>query len=522
MASPCGSCCFRPTLTGLVLLCATAMAAADAPTASRATSIRMGPGGTIVAVHPRPTTPRATAGSTASYPFPRPRLTGFSPLIAITTSNKHSPPGIDDWEHHLETGYGCDPFSPPTPGRCGPLHSRADENFVVGVLDSGSVVDLAAGTGAETLGLVGTYLTTNVVPIGGVGGQVDALISQPIGIYAAGLSAIDGGGRLNLDAVVGHSNVAALVAPPIDCGAGEVVTAFVGTPFLSFYNTVIRVDTPRRVTVGDQTFTAPDVQIQSLLDPIPEYARFFAMEFGGLFPVTTASYYPDFEDLVTPIIPTQLSLASVFVPTGGAFFSTVRATMGAPTNPLTTMRMMVDTGAQASIMSPGIAADLNLPLEPDFTIDACGVGGLAQNIPGYYIDYVRINAFGGMLEFSRAPFVVLDLTSPEGGPLDGILGMNFFWNRNVAFEPSLTGSSFFDVSDPIPVAFGDSDVDFHVDAADASFFFVCMTGPASTGVSPECDHLDADSDGSIDLDDLAKFQNCFSGSAQSADPTCAD
>ena len=133
-----------------------------------------------------------------------------------------------------------------------------------------------------------------------------------------------------------------------------------------------------------------------------------------------------------------------------------------------------------------------------------------------------MNASGGALQFSRAPFIVLDLPSPEGGSLDGILGMNFFWNRNVIFEPSLTGSSFFDVSDPIPVAFGDSDVDFHVDAADASFFFACMTGPTSTGVSPECDHLDADFDGSIDLGDLAKLQNCFSGSAQSADPNCAD
>jgi hypothetical protein len=486
----------------------------------------MGSTGSIVRVHRGSSAPAVTAGATPSYPFPRPRLTGFSPLIAITTSSAHTPPGIDDWEHHLETGYEgngdtCNPQNPPT-GFCGSLNPPANENFVVGILDSGSVVDLAAGTGAETLGMVGNYLTTNVVPIGGVGGEVNALISQPIGIYAAGLSAVDANGLLNLNAIVGHSNVAALVAPPIACGAGEVVSAFVGTPFLSFYNTVIRVDTPRRVTVGGRTFTAPDVQIQSPFDPIPDFPRFFAMEIGGIFPVATASYYPDFEDLVTPIIPTQLSFASIFVPTGGVFFTTVRATMGSPTNPLISMRMMVDTGAQTSIMSSGIAADLNLPLEPDFTVDACGVGGLVEGIPGYYIDYVKINALGGAMEFSRAPFVVLDLVSPEGGPLHGVLGMNFFWDRNVIFQPSLTLPSSFHVSDPIPVAFADSNVDFHVDAADASFFFACITGPQSTGVSPECDHLDADFDGSIDLRDLAKFQNCYSGPTQLADPNCAD
>ena len=519
MASQRASSSGQPTLIGLLLLCATSLAAADGPTAPRATSIRMGPGGTIVAVHARPTAPQAIAGAAPSYPFPRPRLTGFSPLIAITTSDAHSHIDID-YEHNLESGYLCDPRHLPSPAQCGSLDPPADRNFVVGVLDSGSVVDLAAGTGASTLGLRGTYLTSNVIPIGGVGGEVNALVTQPIGIYAAGLSAVDSGGTLDLNAVVGHSNVAALVAPPIDCGAGEVVTAFVGTPFLSFYNTVIRVDTPRRVTLGSQTFIAPDVRIQSLLDPIPEYPRAFAMEIGGISPVTTSSYFPDVEDLVTPVVPTQLSLSALSFPTGGAFFATVRATMGWPTNLLTSMRMMVDTGAQSSIISPAMAADLNLPRNPDFTIDACGVGGLVQGIPGYYIDYVRINAFGGMLEFSRAPFVVLDLSSPEGGPLDGILGMNFFWNRNVVFEPSLTGSSFFDVSDPIPVAFGDSDVDFHVDAADASFFFACMTGPGSMGVNPECDHLDADFDGSIDLSDLAKFQNCFSGPDRSADPNC--
>jgi hypothetical protein len=513
-------------LIGLVLLCATRDAISEPGGNTREATIRMGSTGSIVRVHRRLSIPAVTAGAPTSYPFPRPRLTGFSPLIAITTSSAHTPPGIDDWEHHLETGYEangniCYPQNPPT-GFCGSLNPPADENFVIGILDSGSVIDLAAGTGAETLGIVGNYLTTNVVPIGGIGGEVNAFISQPLGIYAAGLSAVDTGGMLNLNAIVGHSNVAALVAPPIDCGAGEVVSAFVGTPFLSFYNTVIRVDTPRRVTVGGKTFTAPDVQIQSLLDPIPDFPRAFAMEIGGIIPVTTASYYPDFEDLVTPITPTQLSFASVFFPTGGMFFTTVRVTMGSPANQLTSMRMMVDTGAEASIMSSGIAADLNLPLEPDFTVDACGVGGLVEGIPGYYIDYVQINATGGAMKFSRAPFVILDLMSPEGGPLDGVLGMNFFWDRNVIFEPSLTLISSFHVSDPIPVAFADSDVDFHVDAADASFFIECITGPQSTGVNPECDHLDTDFDGSIDLSDLAKFQNCYSGPMQLADPSCGE
>ena len=518
-------------LIGLVLLCTTRDAISDPGGDAREAAIRMGAAGSIVRVHRGSSAPAVTAGVTQSFPFPRPRLAGFSPLIAITTSSKHSSDDID-YEHDLESSYNCNAHSGPIGGVCGALNPPADQNFVVGILDSGSVADLAAGTGAAILGLTGSNLTPNVQPIGGVGGNVDAYVSQPIGIYAAGLSAVDLGGSLDMNALVGHSNVAALAAPPIVCGGAELVSAFVGTPFLAFYTSVIRVDTPRTVTVAGRTFRSPDVQIQNQFDPIPEFAHAFAMEIGsGGLPVATASYYPDTsldpEDpgyLITPAVPTALSLLPLIPPTGGLFFRDVQAVEGepSPTNLPITMHLMVDLGAQTSIISEAMAADLNLPFEPDFTVDACGVGGIIEDIPGYYIDYVKINAFGGPLEFSRAPFVVIDLPSSQLGTLDGVLGMNFFWNRNVIFEPSLLDSSFFHVSAPIPVAFADSDVDFHVDAADASFFIACITGPGSAGVNPECDHLDVDFDGSIDLRDLAKFQNCYSGSEQLADPLCAD
>ena len=97
--------------------------------------------------------------------------------------------------------------------------------------------------------------------------------------------------------------------------------------------------------------------------------------------------------------------------------------------------MLVDTGAQSSIMSPNIAANLSLPFEPDFEVDVCGVGGLVSSVPGYWIDFVKINALGGSLEYSKAPFVILDLASPEGGSLDGVLGMSRFGVR-VVYPPA--------------------------------------------------------------------------------------
>lgn len=505
---------FAATVLCLALFARTPQSCAAEPEGrARETRIRAGYGRTIVEVRPGSVEPGDIGRvAAAQYPHPRPRLAGFSPLVAIATSNERSHTDID-YEHDLQVSYVGELLNP-----------EADPNFVIGYLDSGAVVDLAAGSAAAALGLSGSSLTNNYIPIGGVGGTVLAQVSQPIGFFAAGLSAVDANGLLDFNALVGHSNVSVLAAPPLNCGNGEIPVAVVGTPFLAFYNTIIGVDSPRTVTVGGETFTGPDVQIQQPYYTLPTFPRAVAIEFGGLLPVMTASYYPvlDPEDLITPWLPTQLSLSPLSFPLGGAFFATIQVLEGEPgaTNPIQSMRVMVDTGAQSSIMSPAMAANLSLPMEPDFTVSVCGVGGLVEDVPGYYIDYVRISAWGGALEFSRAPFVVLDLASPEGGPLDGVLGMNFFWNRNVIFEPSLTASGFLHVSDPIPVAYGDSDVDFDVDAVDAETFVSCVTGPNGATLNPECDHLDGDEDCDVDLTDFARFQLCFSSSAFLADPDC--
>lgn len=105
--------------------------------------------------------------------------------------------------------------------------------------------------------------------------------------------------------------------------------------------------------------------------------------------------------------------------------------------------------------------------------------------------------------------------------LDGILGMNFFWNRNIIFEPALGASAFLHVSDLIPFSYADSDADFDVDLSDAERLLSCVNGPASAlRVNPECVHLDIDNDGDLDLEDYGTFQRCFSGANANADPDC--
>lgn len=499
---------------GFSLICACPIASeAQRPSERRReTAIRAGSRQTIVSVNHRESSAATRSTAVAGVlPFPKPPLVGFSPLIAIATSDKREPSSADlAFEHKVESSYiGA------------PLNFPASQNFVIGFLDSGADVDLAAGTFADILGLNGFALTGNAIPIGGVGGTVDALISQPVAIFAAGLSAIGDAGSLDTTQLVGHSNTSIVVAPTIDCGNGEIVTAVVGMPFMAFYNSVIRVDQPQRVTVGGVTYQGPSVTIQSPDIPLPQPAHEITLEFGGLAPVTTASFFPDLEDLQTPITPTLMSLSSLSFPTGGAFFATLSVLEGdpSPINPIQAIRVLVDTGAQSSVISPGVAANLNLPFDPDFTVDVCGVGGFVSSVPGFNIDLVRINARGGALSFSDAPFVVLDLPSVEGGALDGILGMNFFWNRNVTFKPSLTGTGFLHVSEPIPFAYGDFDLDFDVDTSDLQTMLSCYTGPGAS-VAVECDHLDVDLSTHVDLLDFAQFQRCFSSPDTDAEPNC--
>ncbi len=438
----------------------------------------------------------APAEATDTAPYPVPPLAGFSPLIVIATSDKYTL-SDDTYEHVLQSSYVGNPLNPPLA-----------ENYIVGIYDSGAEVDLFAGSHAVTLGLTGSKLTGSSFPIGGVGGTIDATISEPVGIFAGSLGLIQSNGLLNSSGLVGHSNVEAIVSPAISCDSGESISGVVGTPFISFYTAVIRNDYIHKVFFDGQNLAGPDVEILDPEDPsIPDYSHKIAMSLSGL--ATTANYYPDeiFGFPTGLAFPTLLSIAGGSLPTGGKFVATIYVLEGTPgpTNIIQPMKVMVDTGAQSSIMTYGMAANLSLPLQGDFTVDICGVGGTEPNIPGYFVDYVKINALGGALEFSNAPFVVVDLPLQDasGNYLDGVLGMNFFWNRNIVFAPNLFGSGFLEVSDPVP--YGNADFDFNgtVNLIDFS-----MLASAWAGQQTEPEYLpvcDLYLDGMIDMQDLEAF-----------------
>ena len=489
--------------------------------------IRLGAGMRAVAIHtpenqnqPKAMTESATltpveTAQVNTWPHPRVPIDGFSPLVAISVTNSKAPTDVS-YAHILKTQYAGTP-----------LNSPANANYAIGIFDSGSVVDLVGYCDSWVLGVTGSYLSDYTTTLGGVSGTVEAPVSMPIGIFANGLGAIQSDGLLDTSQLVGHGNVAAVVGPDEICDAGPVLPSVIGNDFVGFFTTSIRVDQPRRVTLDGQTYASPDVRILPQGSAsAPVYPRKIAMSvsggFGGL--ITTSSFYPDI--LVNPLgpnqpwLPTVLSSGDGSLPLGGGFFGEVGVIQGTPgpTNPLQTMRVMIDTGAQTCIMTPAMAADLSLPVTPDFTMDVQGIGGVTT-VDGYYIDYLKISALGGAFEFSHVPFAVIDVSSPDGGTMDGILGMSLFWNRNVVFDPSLTGSGFLRVSDPVLNNF-DFDRDTDVDADDLAVFLDCASGPTIRQTRVECQMADADGDGDVDQDDFAVLQRCLSGKNIVADPSC--
>jgi hypothetical protein len=106
---------------------------------------------------------------------------------------------------------------------------------------------------------------------------------------------------------------------------------------------------------------------------------------------------------------------------------------------------------------------------------------------------------------------VFDFPSPNGGVLDGVLGMNFFWNRNLVLETHVDASSFLRISDPLfgpEVLAGDVDLDLDLDADDIDELFARRGGDIETA-DPAI--YDLNDDFNVDDSDVQKLVEEYLG-----------
>ena len=374
-----------------------------------------------------------------------PPIDGFIPWIAVVTTNKKSSNDMD-W------------LTVPESSKVGTDTTDSATNYAIGLYDTGASTNIMGFHAATRLGLYsGDLITNNYIDVSGVTGSVSVAVSQPLGIFIDGLSAINDFSQvLDTSNMVGESNTSIIVGTDPGTTRPDLPTA-IGSPMAVFYIASFDNENPvtrfRDSNGIDIEYTSPDIHIYESDDAaIPEYPNSLPLELRPLSAMKV-QYAPAMDalmalgdifgelDFSTPGSPSVIMgngsqsvffIHSVDLHQGTRFASDKN-------------RFMLDTGAQVTVIGNRIGARLGLDHNnPDFTVEIQGVTSEIRDMPGFYIDSIQMPALGQWLEFTNVPVVLLDVASPEGGTLDGIIGMNLFVEYNFV----LRGGGLFLTDDP--------------------------------------------------------------------------
>lgn len=455
----------------------------------------------------------ASAGAEVSaYVMSSPPIDGFVPWVAVQATAKFKT--NDEWDADLSmTVLGN--YLVPNP----------ESNYGIGLLDTGAGISVLGYEVADQLGLfTGGFNTFGTVAIGGVTGTVDAWVSQPFGLWIGGLNQINPDQTLNLAGLVGEWNVSAAMGAG-DPDVPDIATA-IGSPMAVYFVSWIRNDIWRAVEWNGTTYQGPDVTFHSLTSTaVPSYPNKMPLQ---LRPTGAADvwYWPCFAALEycpggdgSPKIPSVIMGASA-----QSLFFASSVHLGDQGHAASNQtKFMLDTGAQVTVIGSTVAAQLGLnPNNPEFTVEIEGVDGQIAYMPGFFIDTLDIPATGQWLSYSNVPVVLLDVDSPEGGTLDGILGMNLFVRYNLLLRggglPNTPNPSLD--FQPLPSINADYSGDGDVDVEDFAYLQTCLSGRDVPQTDSYCEAAFLDGDADVDDHDMLLFINCASGPAVPASPEC--
>ena len=360
-----------------------------------------------------------------------PAVDGFTPWIAISVTDAQTSDELAPYDAVVNDSIAGS-F----------LTGHPESDYVIGIFDTGASAHVMGYEAGHLAGIFAAdLLTSNTSTISGVTGEVDAWVSQPLGIFIEGIAAIEPNEKLwNRSKMVGQSNVAIMVGQggsPVD------LPTAIGSPMSVYFTTAFYNDTVITRTRDGSDYNSPDIRIYQQDDPcIPIYPNTIPMELRPLG-ATSVEYIPgltgdfDFEPTSPSVIIGNESQSVFFVASVDLYKGTYSA--------IDKTRFMLDTGAQVSVVGSRVASRLGLkPANPDFEVEIQGVTGEISTVPGFYIDEIDIPALGDWLSFTNIPVVLLDVSSPEGGTLDGIIGMNLFTDLNF----TVRGGGMFLEDDP--------------------------------------------------------------------------
>jgi predicted aspartyl protease len=328
-----------------------------------------------------------------------------------------------------------------------------DADYLIGLYDTGASAHVMGYGAARQSGIYsGGLVTGNETIISGVTGSVYASITYPLGVFIDGLHTIDTATmRMDRSSMKGQSNVSIVVGQ--NPGNLPDLPTAIGSPMSVYYTAVIYNDRPLTVEHEGEIYTAPDIRIYEQGDSrIPEMPNKIPLELRPLGAISV-QYMPTLDlggfggglgggldDILggigggsdfppaSPSIIMGNSSQSLFFVHSVDLYNNDKSAMDKD-------RFMLDTGAQVTVIGTRIAARLRLdPATPDFEVEIEGVTGDVVMTPGFYIESIEIPALGNWVTFKNVPVVLLDVSSPEGGTLDGIIGMNLFSEFNLVLQ----------------------------------------------------------------------------------------
>jgi len=356
--------------------------------------------------------------SITAFPLNSPPINGFVPQVVFGLTNQQAP-NDEEFKAHPSS----------SPGGTS-LPSGGAPQYFVATFDTGSQSHLVSYNDAAAFNLAGANRAGNYeATLFGADGEEITDVSDPIGVYMTGFNNATGGTSLAVTpgTMIGQWNTSILTAQ-----FGSTLPNLIGVPMVAQYQTVIRNSQTRRLTVGAQTFRSPQVDFQAQDTAYPSsYVRltFDLMGPSGVSPnpvfIPSLDNFNNFAD--NPTNPTFW--AGMFAKASGSDAG----------HSISNEQFLFDTGAQVTVVSQDTAAAMGFysagpnPSTPDFFVSVTGVGGQAENVPGFYADQFSVLTNGGPITWTNVPLVVLDLIDPRDGIgfVPGILGMNLFTDRDL-------------------------------------------------------------------------------------------
>jgi len=386
-----------------------------------------------------------------------------------------------------------------------PTGVNPQTDYIIGLFDTGASAHVMGYADAIRAGLYRSSLVgSSESIISGVTGSVSAYVSLPLGVFIDGLDTVDSQTMtLDRSGMMGESNVAIMVGQ--DPGSLPDLPTAIGSPMSVYFTTLIRNDRMHTIERDGEEYTGPEISLHASDDPqAPSFTDVIPLELRPLGGVSV-QYIPtldlglgglgdiDFDDILgggfgTSDFPPASPSVIIGNSSQSLFFVHSVDLREGDKAAIDKDRFMLDTGAQVTVIGSRIAARLGLNRSnAEFEEEIVGVTGESIMAPGFYVDSLDIPALGRWLRATEVPVILLDVSSPEGGTLDGIIGMNLF----VDFNLIVRGGGLFLQDDPklelqpIELTPEEPTADIAPDSGDGQIDYVDLTALAAAWLSTQ-------------------------------------